>query len=201
MSKMTPEERQRRRDRVATEALESVAKSEQFNFRMDADTIKRLYAVAAEQRKPVGALVREWVLEKIEGRQQTPTIEELMHEIRTLRNQTITGLQSISSKIDASRHASPYLISEPTAESIGLCRNESGVAHPAIGHCPPTAESASLNVPVQQQCPTPHSSSDFSAHNISKAQLSEALKQLKQTTPGSYEVPSWLVDFLKINCG
>jgi predicted DNA-binding protein len=101
MSKMSPEERQRRRSKVATEALESVAKSEQFNFRMEAETIKRLYKRAELQGKPVGALVREWVIEKLDEQDKAPSSEDLLQEIHILQKQTKDGLDAISKKIGA----------------------------------------------------------------------------------------------------
>ncbi len=117
MSPITPEERQKRRDRVAAEALESVAKSEQFNFRMDADTIKRLYKIAAQQRKPVGALVREWVLEKLEQEQSAPSTRELMQEIVALRKQTAAGFEAVSKVVTALGTDSSYTAPKTTKVS------------------------------------------------------------------------------------
>ena len=98
---MTPDERQRRRLKVANEALDSVAKTEQFNFRMEAETIKRLYQCAEAQGKPVGALVREWVIEKLNEEEKAPSTTALMQEIQVLKKQTKTGLDAISRKINA----------------------------------------------------------------------------------------------------
>jgi len=162
MSKMPPEERQRRRDRVAAEALESVAKSEQFNFRMDAKTVKRLHAIAAEQRKPVGALVREWVIEKAEGQQQAPSNIDLLNEISILRNQTMIGLQNIVDSIE-SKKKTGYSVSEPHAAS-------------------------------QLRFKTTGRTDKVIADDLSKTQLTEALKQIKPISTSTYEVPGFLVD-------
>jgi hypothetical protein len=116
MTKMSPEERQRRRDKVASEALESVAKSEQFNFRVDADTIKRLYAIAGEQRKPVGALVREWILDRLQQEQASPSPGELMKEIHEFRRETVACLRALSQNF-AAAHTSPA-IAQPKAELV-----------------------------------------------------------------------------------
>lgn len=117
MSNMSSEERQKRRERLAAQALESVAKSEQFNFRVDSETIKRLYKVAADQKKPVGALVREWVLERLNQEQMAPSSAELMHEIHLLRDQTLARLEALSRSLAAlnersSSSSSSYTVAE-----------------------------------------------------------------------------------------
>lgn len=66
MPKLTDAERERRRIKVQEEALELVAARGQFNFRLDGKDIKRLYKLAGKQQRPVSALVREWVLERLE---------------------------------------------------------------------------------------------------------------------------------------
>lgn len=66
MPKLTDAERERRRKKVQEEALELVATRGQFNFRLDGKDIKRLYKLAGKQERPVSALVREWVLERLE---------------------------------------------------------------------------------------------------------------------------------------
>ena len=106
MSKMTSEERQKRRDRVAADALESVAKTEQFNFRVNSETIKRLYKTAAEQKKPVGALVREWVLERLNKEQKAPSSADLMQEIHALREQTMSGFERARRRTEVGKAAS-----------------------------------------------------------------------------------------------
>ena len=66
MPKLTPQEREKRRKKVQDQALEAVAARGQFNFRLDGKDIKRLYALAAARKKPVSAMVREWMLERLE---------------------------------------------------------------------------------------------------------------------------------------
>jgi predicted HicB family RNase H-like nuclease len=53
------------RKKVQEEALELVAVRGQFNFRLEGKDIKRLYKLAGKQQRPVGTLVREWVLERL----------------------------------------------------------------------------------------------------------------------------------------
>lgn len=66
MPRLTDEQRQQRRKKLQEEALESVAARGQFNFRLGGQDIKRLYELAGRRKKPVSALVREWVLERLE---------------------------------------------------------------------------------------------------------------------------------------
>lgn len=40
-----------------------LAKKEVVQFRMDTEDLQRLYQVCAQRKKPVGTLVREWVLD------------------------------------------------------------------------------------------------------------------------------------------
>ncbi len=45
-------------------ARAELAKKEVVQFRMDTDDLQKLYQVCASKKKPVGTLVREWVLER-----------------------------------------------------------------------------------------------------------------------------------------
>ncbi len=60
-------ETQERLEKGRLEALDAVAQRGVMQFRLDAESIKELYALADSKRKPVGTLVREWVLEKLES--------------------------------------------------------------------------------------------------------------------------------------
>jgi type II secretory pathway component PulJ len=72
MPRLTDEQREQRRRRMQEEALESVAARGQFNFRVDGQDIKRLYEQAGKQKKPVSAMVREWVLERLATEETNP---------------------------------------------------------------------------------------------------------------------------------
>ena len=48
-----------------TASRAELAKKEVVQFRMDTDDLQKLYQVCALNKKPVGTLVREWVLERI----------------------------------------------------------------------------------------------------------------------------------------
>jgi len=82
MPKLTEKEREQRRKKLQTEALESVMARGQFNFRLDGKDIKRLYELAGRQQRPVSAMVREWVLECLEKEETNkylapPWVQEL----------------------------------------------------------------------------------------------------------------------------
>ncbi len=64
-SRMSAEERTRRRASVGKAASEKVAKSEQLNFRIEEQTIKELQELAFTKGLPVGSMIREWVLERL----------------------------------------------------------------------------------------------------------------------------------------
>lgn len=67
MGKLSKEEVAARRQQMQTEALKSVAKTEQLNIRIDQESIVRLYEIARKNGKPVGTMVREWILDRIEA--------------------------------------------------------------------------------------------------------------------------------------
>jgi hypothetical protein len=66
MAKLTEKERNQRRKKIQDEALESVAARGQFNFRLEGSDIKRLYELAGKRKIPVSAMVREWVLDRLQ---------------------------------------------------------------------------------------------------------------------------------------
>jgi hypothetical protein len=77
MSKLSKEEVAARRKRMQEEALKSVAKTEQLNIRIDENSIARLYTLAGKQGKPVGTMVREWILDRLLTEEQPGGDESL----------------------------------------------------------------------------------------------------------------------------
>lgn len=75
MARLTDQEHKQRRKKIQEEALSLVAARGQFNFRLDARSIRRLYKLAGNREKPVSTMVREWVLERLqmEETSQYPT--------------------------------------------------------------------------------------------------------------------------------
>jgi hypothetical protein len=65
MPKLTPAELEKRRKKLQEEALESVASRGQVKLSFDGDDIKSLYKQAGNKRKPVGIMMRDWILERL----------------------------------------------------------------------------------------------------------------------------------------
>lgn len=63
------------------EAHNRVLKDEVMKFRLESETLERLLTLAAKSNKPVGTLVREWVIEKLDSlegiQQETPEIKAI----------------------------------------------------------------------------------------------------------------------------
>ena len=100
MPKLNDKEREQRRKKLQTEALESVMARGQFNFRLDGPDIKRLYELAGRQQKPVSAMVREWVLNCLEKEETNkystpPWVQEL--EQRLMHTEMLMALAALSS--------------------------------------------------------------------------------------------------------
>lgn len=66
MAKLTREQLDVRRTANQQEALRSIAKTEQLNLRINAEGIERLYEMSGKIGKPVGTMVREWIMERLE---------------------------------------------------------------------------------------------------------------------------------------
>lgn len=86
MPKLSDKQREQRRKKLQDEALSAVAARGQFNFRLDGNDIKRLYALSDQRQKPVSAMVREWVLERLvmeeNGKYATPPwVQELEQQL------------------------------------------------------------------------------------------------------------------------
>ena len=66
---MAAQERKRRVEKIQLEAADLVRKSGQLNFRLEPELIGKLGDLAIEKRIPLGAMVRNWVLERFEQEQ------------------------------------------------------------------------------------------------------------------------------------
>lgn len=73
MRKMTKGKLAKRKAEMAARSRAEVAKTEIVQFRLDADNITRPYEFATELKKPVGTMVREWLLERIEAERGNST--------------------------------------------------------------------------------------------------------------------------------
>jgi hypothetical protein len=66
---MNKQELQKRKTEMTRRARRDIAKTEIIQFRLDKSSILKLYELAEKNKKHVGTMVREWVLEKIENKQ------------------------------------------------------------------------------------------------------------------------------------
>lgn len=100
MTKLTDKEREQRRKKIQEEALESVAARGQFNFRLDGSDIKRLYELAGKRQKPVSAMVREWVLERLsveeKGKYPAPAWAQQLEQ-RLANSEVLIALAALGS--------------------------------------------------------------------------------------------------------
>lgn len=82
MSTLSKKRLQERMDKLKASARAEVAKSEVMHFRLDTPSIEQLYVLAGHKRKPVGTLVREWVLERLQLESNpTPGITVSLFEV------------------------------------------------------------------------------------------------------------------------
>ena len=108
MPRLTEAERERRRRKMQQEALESVAARGQFNFRLDGRDIRRLYELAGRRQRPVSAMIREWVLERLEaeesGKNPAPPWAQEMKQ-RLANTELLIALAALSSTQDPQSEA------------------------------------------------------------------------------------------------
>ncbi len=67
MAKISKEELNKRKAELGKHAREELSKTEVMRFRMDPKSILRLYELAEKKRQNVGAMVRQWVVERMEA--------------------------------------------------------------------------------------------------------------------------------------
>jgi hypothetical protein len=73
---------EKRKSETIVRAKAELAKTEIVQFRLDPENIMGLFELAELHRKPVGTMVREWVLEKMRQEQSTP----LNSNLRSIEN-------------------------------------------------------------------------------------------------------------------
>lgn len=66
IARITKEQLELRKAKMMARAKSNVTKTEILQFRLDAESIGQLYEVAGHYKKPVGAMVREWVMERLQ---------------------------------------------------------------------------------------------------------------------------------------
>jgi predicted DNA binding CopG/RHH family protein len=113
---MSREEREARRAAVGRAAHEKVSKSEQLNFRLESASIRALQAMAFQKGLPLGAMIRDWVLDRLkrESSEATCKAEDTASIVADLRialdalNASASRLNSLPPSIVLSPHLSSH---------------------------------------------------------------------------------------------
>ena len=87
---MNKQELEKRKAEMTSRARAEVAKTEIVQFRLDPTNILRLYELAEKSKKPLGTMVRNWVLERmaLESTNGRPaSLAELPARIKLLETQ------------------------------------------------------------------------------------------------------------------
>lgn len=75
-------------------ARRKVAKREVLHFRIDQSSISAIYEMASNKEKPVGTMIREWVLERLQKEQDMPQLEPSLKNIE----QRLSALEKTMTK-------------------------------------------------------------------------------------------------------
>jgi len=97
MAKMTAEELSTRKKETLLQARAEVAKTGIVQFRIDEESMQKLYARASKLKKPVGTMAREWMLERLdaeEGRSNA-AMTKLCEDMMTAINSRFDRLEKV----------------------------------------------------------------------------------------------------------
>lgn len=67
MKKMSKQELQKRKAELKKMVHADVVRREVMQFRLEPESIEKLYKIAVKKRKPIGTIIREWINERIEA--------------------------------------------------------------------------------------------------------------------------------------
>jgi len=86
---MDKRELERRKAEMTARAKAAVAKTEIVQFRLDRSNILRLYELAERNKKPLGTMVRDWVLERMtsESTSRQLSLTQLPARVKLLESQ------------------------------------------------------------------------------------------------------------------
>ncbi len=121
-SRMSREERERRRTSIGKSASEKISKSEQLNFRIEEQSISELQAMAMRKGMPVGTMIRDWVLERLSQ-------EKCGHF--DLAGEAIHVLDEIHVKLNSLFEGR---VSEPAEQSYSNALSLSSMSVPSLSH-------------------------------------------------------------------
>ncbi len=87
MSKQTKEQFDKLLDKATAQMKREIAKREVIPFRLDEQSVKQLQDIAVKRRQHVGALVREWVLERLAKENNEDTFERITRLVESTNTQ------------------------------------------------------------------------------------------------------------------
>lgn len=87
MSKQAKKQFDKLLSKATVQMKGEIAKREVIPFRLDEQSVKQLQEIAVKKRQHVGALVREWVLERLAKENNDDTFEYLIRLIESTNSQ------------------------------------------------------------------------------------------------------------------
>ena len=92
MAKLTPDELKRARKGIRDDARQRVAERGILQFRADPETVKAVLQAADDCNMPVGAMLRQWVQERLQIVSSTQKAPDLVERV-ILLEEAITDLK------------------------------------------------------------------------------------------------------------
>jgi hypothetical protein len=92
MAKLNAKQLEKAHGELQADARDRVVERGLLQFRADADTVKAVLQAADERNMPVGALLRQWIQERLfseHGKQKSPDLVQRV----TLLEEAVTDLQ------------------------------------------------------------------------------------------------------------
>jgi hypothetical protein len=126
-SKMSTEQRQARRDGIGRSASARIAKSEQLNFRLEEALIQELQCVAKQINRPVGSMVRDWVVDRLNQEKVGP---------QASASRLARTLLDIKKKIEdclVLDERAKFLVNKKIANELSAQASESPMSLPLFG--------------------------------------------------------------------
>lgn len=92
MAKLNRDELDRAHKDLKSEAKERIAERGILQFRADAETVKAVMQAAEDQQMPVGALLRQWVQERLNVDRASKQVPDLVQRL-TLLEEAVDDLR------------------------------------------------------------------------------------------------------------
>lgn len=110
MKKMSKQELQKRKTELKKMVRADIVRREVMQFRLEPESIEKLYKIAVTKRKPIGTMIREWINERInaelvESKTRTKTVSysDLKTPLEEIKER-ISVCEAIANKLEHSRN-------------------------------------------------------------------------------------------------